>query len=164
VEVGVGICWTTPLKVIIWVDLTSIISFLWENTATIRIPQLRGFDPVRTSETYMSMLSTHEFCSSTLSRVMLYYCGRDKGMPNGWSFNWESMTTRERESPGTCCVESLHVVYMSCVSFCHRCQKTVPLPIRGWQQTGPRHKHGVRGSYKVSLSPPRRSLKIHHFP
>src|SRR5271156_6388064 len=23
-------------------------------------------------------------------------CGRDKGMLNGWSFNWESMATRER--------------------------------------------------------------------
>jgi hypothetical protein len=99
VEVGVGICWTTPLKVIIWVDLTSIISFLWENTATIRIPQAREFDPVRTSETYMSMLSTHEFCSSALSRVMLYHCGRDKGMPNGWSFNWKRLTTRERGKP-----------------------------------------------------------------
>jgi hypothetical protein len=41
-----------------------------------------------------------------------------KGMPNGWSFNWESMTTREMESPGMRCVEGLLVVYMGCVSFC----------------------------------------------
>jgi len=22
------------------------------------------------------------------------YCGRDKGMPNGWSLNWENMARR----------------------------------------------------------------------
>ena len=25
------------------------------------------------------------------------HCGRDKSMPNGWSFNWASVATRERE-------------------------------------------------------------------
>jgi hypothetical protein len=33
-------------------------------------------------------------------------------MPNGWSFSWESMTTRERESLETRCVECLLVVYI----------------------------------------------------
>ena len=33
-------------------------------------------------------------------------------MPNGWSFNRESMATREREGLDTRCVESLLVVYL----------------------------------------------------
>src|SRR5271163_114201 len=39
--------------------------------------------------------------SEAKSNILIYfapscgkYCGRDKGMPNGWSFNWESMATR----------------------------------------------------------------------
>src|SRR2546423_10289519 len=40
------------------------------------------------------------------------YCGRDKGMPNGWSFNWESMATKERENLETRCVDSLLVLYV----------------------------------------------------
>jgi hypothetical protein len=40
-----------------------------------------------------------------------FYCGRyrgrDKGMPNGWSFNWE------REGLETRCLGSLLVVYLS---------------------------------------------------
>jgi hypothetical protein len=28
----------------------------------------------------------------------LFYYGRDKGMPNSWSFNWESMATGKREA------------------------------------------------------------------
>jgi hypothetical protein len=42
--------------------------------------------------------------------------GGDKGMPNGWSFNWGSMTTKERAGLETRCVESLLVVYL-CVSL-----------------------------------------------
>jgi hypothetical protein len=45
-------------------------------------------------------------------------CGRDKGMLNGCSFNWESMATRERESLEMRCVESLFVIYM-CVCLPH---------------------------------------------
>jgi len=40
------------------------------------------------------------------------YCGKDKGMPNGWSFNWESMATEERENLETRCVDSLLVLYV----------------------------------------------------
>jgi hypothetical protein len=39
-------------------------------------------------------------------------------MPNGWSFNWESMATREREGLQTRCVESLLVVYLSVSLLC----------------------------------------------
>jgi hypothetical protein len=42
--------------------------------------------------------------------------GRDKGIPNGWSFSWESIATRERESPENRCVESLLVI-SQCVSL-----------------------------------------------
>ena len=41
---------------------------------------------------------------------------RDKDMPNGWCFNWESMATRERENLETYCVGSLLVVYV-CLSL-----------------------------------------------
>jgi len=33
-------------------------------------------------------------------------------MPNGWSFNWASTATRERESLQVRCVEDLLVVYV----------------------------------------------------
>ena len=36
------------------------------------------------------------------------------GIPNGWSFNWESMATRERENLEKRCVESFLVVYLCC--------------------------------------------------
>jgi hypothetical protein len=36
-------------------------------------------------------------------------------MPNGWSFNWESMATRERETLEMRCVESLLDVCAMCV-------------------------------------------------
>jgi hypothetical protein len=32
-----------------------------------------------------------------LEIVSLVYYGRDKGMLNGWSFNWESMAMGEKE-------------------------------------------------------------------
>jgi hypothetical protein len=63
----------------------------------------------------------------------LSYCGRDKGMPNGWSFNWESMATRERGKPEDalcrelgCCLCTMCVLAIS-----NRCQTIVPLPVRG---------------------------------
>ena len=59
------------------------------------------------------------------------YRRRDKGMPNGCSFNWESMAMRERKSLETHCVESLLVVYVCVLAISNRCQKTVPPPIRG---------------------------------
>jgi hypothetical protein len=37
-------------------------------------------------------------------------------MPNGWSFNWEGMATREREGLETRCVESLLVIYLCLLS------------------------------------------------
>ena len=40
------------------------------------------------------------------------YRGMDKGMPIGWSFNWEGMALREREGLETYCMESLLVVYL----------------------------------------------------
>jgi len=40
------------------------------------------------------------------------------GIPKGWSFNWESMITRERENLETRCVESLFVVYVLSMAFC----------------------------------------------
>ena len=47
----------------------------------------------------------------------LWYCGKDKGVPNGWSFNWESMTTRERGKPRdafcrklACCLPAICVL------------------------------------------------------
>jgi hypothetical protein len=50
----------------------------------------------------------------------LSYCGRGKGMPNGWSFNWESMATRERGKPGdmsyrelACCLRAICVLAVS---------------------------------------------------
>lgn len=49
--------------------------------------------------------------------ISLFYCGRDKGMPNGWSSNWESIAMRKRESLETRSVESLLVVYVLCVSL-----------------------------------------------
>jgi hypothetical protein len=57
---------------------------------------------------------------------------RDKRMPNGWSFSWESMTIGERGKPRdalwrklACCLFAMYV------PVCNRCQKTVPLPKRG---------------------------------
>lgn len=38
-------------------------------------------------------------------------------MPNGWSFNWESMATRERESLETC--------------FAKRCEGQFLYPVKG---------------------------------
>jgi hypothetical protein len=58
------------------------------------------------------------------------WCGRDKGMPNGGSFNWENMTTGESESLETRCVESLLVVYVCVLAISSRCQKTVPPPVK----------------------------------
>ena len=61
------------------------------------------------------------------------YCGRDKGMPKGWSFSWESMATREKGKPRdalygklACCLCATCVFAIS-----NRCQKTVLVPIRG---------------------------------
>jgi hypothetical protein len=50
--------------------------------------------------------------------TQLIYCGRDKSMPNGWSFDWESMATRERESLETHCVESM-LGFSMCVCSCY---------------------------------------------
>jgi hypothetical protein len=66
-----------------------------------------------------------------LRAVAWVCCGRDKSIPNGWSFNWESMATREMESLERRCVASLLVVYVCVLAISNRCQKTVPLPIRG---------------------------------
>jgi len=55
-------------------------------------------------------------------------------MPKGWSFNWESMATREKGNLETRCMESLLVVYVlrvSWLSLIRRCQNTVLVPIRG---------------------------------
>jgi len=54
-------------------------------------------------------------------------------MPNGWPFNLgEHGNEREGESLETRFVESLLVVYLLCALTVHdRCQKTVPVPIRG---------------------------------
>jgi hypothetical protein len=59
------------------------------------------------------------------------YCGRGKGIPNGWSFNWNGMATRERAGLETRCVESLLVVYLCLLAISSRCQKTVPPLVRG---------------------------------
>jgi hypothetical protein len=59
-------------------------------------------------------------------------------MPNDWSFNLESMAARERESLEPRCVESLLVVYLPCVpAISDRCQKRVPVPIRGQWPASP---------------------------
>jgi hypothetical protein len=62
-------------------------------------------------------VSRVSYCSFAVPgwRIDSRYCKREKGMPNGWSFDWASMATRERESLETCCVESLLVVYVLCV-------------------------------------------------
>jgi hypothetical protein len=39
--------------------------------------------------------------------MTLVWYGRDKGIPIGWSFNWEKMARWKTE---TCGVESLHVL------------------------------------------------------
>jgi hypothetical protein len=38
-------------------------------------------------------------------------------MPNGWSFNWESMATKERENLETRSVGTLLVVYVLLMSL-----------------------------------------------
>jgi hypothetical protein len=44
------------------------------------------------------------------------YCRRDEGVPDGWSFNGESMATREMAGLETRWVESLLVVHL-CLSL-----------------------------------------------
>jgi hypothetical protein len=58
------------------------------------------------------VLSNSKAVGALFDNSDLPYCGSDKGMPNDWSFNWESIATRERAVPETCCVESLLVVYL----------------------------------------------------
>src|ERR1700733_2383364 len=74
----------------------------------------------------------------------LQYCEGDKGMPNGWSFNWGSMTTKERAGLETRCVESLLVV----------CRKTVPLPLRVNDTSPPQHNNIISDFDGERLGPP----------
>jgi hypothetical protein len=53
------------------------------------------------------------------------YRGMDKGMPIGWSFNWEGMAPREREGLETCCIESLLVVYPCILSVPAICLRAI---------------------------------------
>jgi hypothetical protein len=45
-------------------------------------------------------------------------------MPNGWSFNWKGMVTKERECLETRCAESFLVVYVCILAISNKCQKT----------------------------------------
>ena len=63
-------------------------------------------------------------------------------MPNGRSFNRESIVTTERGKPRdtlcrklACCLSAMYVR----PSVCNRCQKTIPLPIRANDQLAPPH-------------------------
>ena len=68
-------------------------------------------------------------------RVFIVYqlkCGRDKGMPNGWSFILGKHGNEGKGEPRdtlcrklACCLSAICVLAIS-----NRCQKAVPLPIR----------------------------------
>jgi len=45
-------------------------------------------------------------------------CGKDKGRPKGWLYDWESMATMEMQNLETRLVESSLVVYVPFVCVC----------------------------------------------
>jgi hypothetical protein len=52
-------------------------------------------------------------------------------MLNGWSFNWESMATREREGLETRCVERWLVTFICVIAILIDAKRQVLLPIGG---------------------------------
>jgi hypothetical protein len=79
-------------------------------------------------------------------------------MPNGRSFNRESMATEERGSLETCCVESFLVVYLLCVlAISDRRQRTVPSAHKGLMTNWPHH--GGRLDDMLNLREDRKDIR-----
>jgi hypothetical protein len=62
-------------------------------------------------------------------------------MPNGWSFNWESMEMREGKSPRDTLCRKLACCLSACVfAMSNECQMTVSLSVRANDRLAPQHR------------------------
>lgn len=85
--------------------LSHLLGFLWLNLGSVKA--------------YVQQDAIQEDGTLVLCRLkfkIFNHCGRDKGIPNSWWFNWESIATSEGECLETRCVGRLLVVYV-CVSL-----------------------------------------------
>jgi hypothetical protein len=88
-----------------------ITSTLSQNARVLCAPDLGGFDSFSWSALPYSLfigkpiLDFSKFMLRNVSPVALpseslsQYCGRDKGMPMGWSFNWVNIAARNEWKP-----------------------------------------------------------------